>query len=767
LSARPPATDSAPWLEVDPKGDREVRVEDILDFARRHWMLAALLTIVGGGLGFLHYTTTAKQYRATATIQIERGAPLNLGGETSWLYYYFTADYYPTQYRLLQSRGMGERVVRHLRLWEDPRFYAGADEAGGEPPPEAMSRLGQRLVSGLSVEPIRGTQLVNISYRSSHADLTARIANGVVDEYRIWTAEQGSVTVGRASSFIAEYIEALKGEIQAAENRFRDLTDNQDITAIDPSSDITLKRLEALNQDYIEAVSTRIERESNLNELLNTPLDSLAPILSGPVIEKLRADQEALEREYAEKLRTFKPEWPEMVELNGQIERARQHMATVAEDVVARERRAARANFDASRRQEQRLRQEINRAKEEVGKLNSAGVEVSTLQMEVATKRTLLDNLLRQQSQTEVAARIQTKGESNIRVVDAALVPKAPYYPSLRRDGGTGLAAGLGLALALALLLDYLDRSIKSGEEAEKRLGLPVLGVIPDTTSEGGRYGGRYGLYAYAYGGSSKREERATRKSSANAAAEADDTGGAISRIELLPHRRPRHFISEGYRSLRTALLLSSAERLSVIALTSAQSGEGKTSTSVNLATVLVQLGHQVLLIDGDLRKPRMHKIFGLSNRVGLVGYLTSRDPSPPIQPTELAGLFVLPSGPVPPNPSELLASGRMGKLIEAAREKFRFVIIDTPPVLPVSDAMVVGTLADGVVLCIQCGRTLREEAGSAVERLRVGGVKILGLVLNRFTARGRGKGKRHYYYYQSYGEPESTASVNAADSAA
>ncbi len=218
-----------------------------------------------------------------------------------------------------------------------------------------------------------------------------------------------------------------------------------------------------------------------------------------------------------------------------------------------------------------------------------------------------------------------------------------------------------------------------------------------------------------------------------------------------MPHERPRTPISEAYRGLRTALLLSSADELKVIAVTSAEAGEGKTATASNLAVVLAQLGRQVLIVDCDLRKPRLHQVFRVSNRYGLVNQLTSAMDPEPIFPTEVPNLWITPSGPIPPNPSELLSSDRMREWLRSVRGRFDFVVIDTPPALAVTDATIVGLLADGVVLTLRCGKVTREEARHCRDRLRQSGIKILGAVLNRYRSLQGGAAGKRYRYYEAY----------------
>jgi capsular exopolysaccharide synthesis family protein len=321
-----------------------------------------------------------------------------------------------------------------------------------------------------------------------------------------------------------------------------------------------------------------------------------------------------------------------------------------------------------------------------------------------------------------------------VRIVDRALVPGAPFLPSLRRDLSMGLLFGLMVGVGAMLLIEFLDRTIKTPEELERLLGLPTLAVIPDIAMTGKSYG-YSASYGYGYGA----RKRGDKKSAPD----------PDMPIELLPHSRPRLVASEAYRSLRTSLLLSSADKLKVVAITSTESGDGKTATATNLAVVMAQLGGSVLLVDGDLRKPRLHDVFGLSNRAGLVSYLTGQVKLEQIfLRTSVPNLFLAPSGPIAPNPSELLASARMREFVQLVGAQFDFVIIDTPPTLAVTDPTLVGSMVDGVVMCVCARRVLREDAKACRERLRMADVRVLGTVLNRYREVRTGYGRRYQQYY-------------------
>jgi capsular exopolysaccharide synthesis family protein len=439
-----------------------------------------------------------------------------------------------------------------------------------------------------------------------------------------------------------------------------------------------------------------------------------------------------LEREYANKLTQFKPEWPAMRELQAQIDKGKQNLIDVIAETATKARDTARTEYLTALRREQGLDDEMQRQKRAAMGLNESAVQYNNLKVEVSTRRTLLDSLLKKQSETGVASRLEGGREAEVIVVDRGLVPQESYRPSLRLNLAVGLLLGLLLGVGGAFLVEYLDRTIKSPEEVERILGLPVLGVAPDAQR-------RQRGYGYGYGARTLRKP-------------ADAEEEPMPHIELLPHTDPKLGASEAYRSFRTALLLSRADGLRSVVITSAQSGEGKSVTAANLACVRAQLGKSVQLVDADLRKPRQHQIFQVSNRVGLVDALTQREPLEKIvTATHIPKLSLLPSGQVPPNPAELLSSERMKECFRLALERFDLVIFDSPPVLPVTDAVLLGGMVDGVVQCVRAGVVHREDALACRDRLRQAQVRLLGTLLNGYQAR------------QGYGRPYASSYEYAA----
>ncbi|MEO6193425.1 MAG: polysaccharide biosynthesis tyrosine autokinase [Thermoanaerobaculia bacterium] len=763
----PVPTDDEPELAAGP--EPEFNLGEYVAMLRRHWKLAAVCCALGLAGSGIHYAITPKAYQATTIIQIERRnlTPLSTS-QNPWLENYWNMEFYPTQYELLQSRGLAERVVKSLDLMEDPAFNPGAAsrEAGSgranaptaEDDDAVLGGIAGQIRGGLAVEPVRATQLVQLSFRAATPEFAARAANAFAEAYIDMGVEDRYATAGKASTFLSSQIEKLKQEIQDRESQLQAFSRRSDIVSLDPGANVTLKRLEALNGQYIDSKKLRIEREAQYHETLNGPRGSMADSLSTGVVSEQRSQILKLEREYENKLKTYKPDFPDMVALKAEIEKARQHLNEVVGEQVDKAQNNALAAYQTALRQEQALESDLSALKREAIDQNSAAFEYTNLKVEVQTRRDLMDELLRKQSETEVAVRLQDTRQSNIRIIDKALVPGGPFQPSLRKDVSYGVLLGLLFGIGCAVLIEFLDRTVKTPEEIERKLGLPMLAVIQDLSESGKAYG--YSAYGYGYGEEPAEQPRARPRRTAGGGwldkKKKAAAAAPLNQIELVPHERPRTLISESYRSLRTALLLSSARELKAIAVTSAVAGEGKTATASNLAVVLAQLGRQVLLVDCDLRKPRLHQVFRVSNRSGLVNQLTATaDPESVFLPTEVPNLWLTPSGPIPPNPSELLSSDRMRDWLKAMRARFDYVVIDTPPALAVTDATIIGLLADGVVLTLRSGKVTREEARLCRDRLRQSSIKILGAVLNRYRSPQTGLGKR-YRSYESYGAEES-----------
>jgi succinoglycan biosynthesis transport protein ExoP len=748
-------------LVQEPFADDEIDLSRWIQAFRRYWRLLAAITAAAIAVSVVKYVISPRLYRSTCTIQIERrttgvvSVEDIFGGETFW----DSQTFYPTQYKILESRGLAERVVKVLDLDQHPVFNPasaltddtgdGAIEADSE---LLLAGLANRLRGGLSIEPIRDTRMVSVSYTSTDPELAARIANGVAEEYINWGIETRSTTVSRAASFLDSQIEQIKREIQDKENQLQAYSRTTDIVALDPNSNVVIQRLRTLNENYTASVSNRIDKEAAYKGLLDAPEETVADTYSGGLVTDLRRKQLELEQEYATNLETYKPEWPQMKELEAKITTGRTNLQSVIDEMATEARKKARAEYQTALRREQSLAQELTQQKAEAMKVNSNAVEYRNLQVEIDTRRSLLDQLLRKQSDTGVADRLQGTRNSNVVVVDRALVPGGPFRPSLPRNVALGLIVGLFLGAGAVVLVELFDRTLRTPEDVERVLNLPVLGVIPDV-GEGSNAG-----YGYGYGKGMRRSTR--RLLPGRRRASRDGPDGPT--VELLPHRRPRLAASEAYRGVRTALLLSKAGGVRTLVITSSTAREGKTSTTANLATVLGQLGRRVLVVDTDLRRPRIHEVFGISNRQGLVSVLAQGvDPGSLIVQTEVPNVSVIPAGATPPNPSELLSSSMMEHFATHVASSYDYVLYDTPPVAAVTDAVILGAMADGVVYTVAAGSVTRESALSGLERLQMSSIPVLGAVINRFVAESN-RYDAYYYYRATYGDESEPASEPA-----
>jgi capsular exopolysaccharide synthesis family protein len=436
-----------------------------------------------------------------------------------------------------------------------------------------------------------------------------------------------------------------------------------------------------------------------------------------------------------------------------ETESARKSLEEETQNLV----KGAYSEYQTSLNREKSLETEFNDQKNAAFKMNSSAVLYNGLKVEIQNKKTLLDSLLRRESETGVEARLKGLRTSNIRVVDRARVPVRPSSPNKRRNLILALILGLGGGVGLAFLFDFLDNSIKTSEDVERYSGLPTLGVVPKFSLDGTNKD-------YSYGRRLKGRKEAPQLETGKAGetalvpAEVGAEAGAFvatveksdrpGAIELVPHFFPNSRLAESYRSIRTALLLSSADKpVKTIAVTSALPGEGKTVSVANLAITLAQSGKTVLVIDADLRRPRQHRLFKIKNTFGLTTYLTdSIDLKSVIKSTEIPNLFVVNAGPIPPNPAELLGSDKMARFIKMLADECDFMIFDLPPMLEISDALVLGAKVDGMVLVVQGDKTSREALKKAREKLDLLKVRTIGVIINNVTVPHHGA-----YYYKDY----------------
>lgn len=715
---------------MDLNTQQDVHLSHYWNVVRKRWKIAvAILVVVMAGT-FLASWFSKPLYRSHIQIQIEREAN-TVTIEDIFGIAASDQEFLQTQYVLLKSRGLALRVVEDHKLYNDPELYPPG--VAGKTPAEIekiKEGIAAGLLGGIEVTPVRGTALVEISYIGTSQRLTQKIAGAWGDSFIRMNIAKKLDSVRQASEFLTSQIATVKADLEMSRKELTDYSRSHGIVSVDEGDEggnVVMSTLTQINTDLTDAQNVLYERQARYNSLQRTAGEAVAS--TDPLVLRLTDDLSRLQREYSQQLATYREGHPQMKALADQIEKTRTERTAAIRAAYGKFIESARGEVAAASARVSSLRQAYDRQRGEVQRLNVDAAKYMDLRMAVESKQGMLATLQKQLNETQVAARLSGSATSNIHLIDHAQLPGGRHNMTMKKNLQRAFPLGLVLGLAAIFFLEYMDRSVKTAEDLESVTHFASLGVIPAAGTVSRQYGYRYG-----YG----------RATPPLRAVDGDKEPG----VELIPHTDARSPISEAYRALRTSLLLASASSPKVIVITSSFAREGKTTTSVNLATVLAQMGKPVLLIDADLRRPRLQKVFQGKMNLGLVNYLAANIPlGDIIQPTEVAHLSVVLSGPIPPNPSELLASDRMKHLIEEVRHKFAYVIFDSPPVLAVTDAIVLAAAADGVVLCVHGGKTPRELVQRSAERLRQSNIPVLGAILNNLDLHQYGYTYRKSYY--------------------
>ena len=718
--------------DAEPTGT-EFHLADYWAIVVKHRRLVFACIILAAIGGVLITALSRPMYRAVVVLDVVRQStnPLGMGRSVAGSEANGDPEFLPSQIELIQSRDVAERVVNKLNLLSNPNFKTDAagvqKRSAARHPPDEIAGAALRVKGSTDATIVRGTSLIQISYEAPTPRLAADLANGVADAYIEWNIESRFRQIGQSAEFLATQIEQTKRDIAEKEKALLTYARQKDLSAIDPRTNSS-ERMESFGRDYSVAVADRVAKEAHFQELQNTPATTIAETTAGGLMAQIKDEQTRLERDYNEKLNLYKPEWPAMQQLKKQVDDGRQRVQLSIQDTAAKVREAARSDYMTALRREASLQAMMRTQQSEALSQGASTSEYSNLRTEVDTKRTLLDTLLKQQGEAEVLSRLREQQLTNIRIVDRALPPGSPFKPSAFKNVVGALAGGTVVGIVLALFLSYLDRSLRSADQVERYLQLPALGAIPFSGPSGR-------VKAWTLG---RKDPPISLPSKS---------------IESLPHREPRSAIAEAYRAFRTSLLFSRAGGVRIVGVTSVVPQEGKSTTAVNLAIVLAQLGRRVLLVDADLHRSRIHKILDIPNNSGLVSILAEGvEPSRVIVKSNIPGVFVVPSGPETPNPSGLLASADMQKFLELAATNFDHVVVDTPPVLATSDALVFGQHTDGMVICVRAGQTPRDQVRRVRDKLMRGGVLILGVLLNGLELDSDYYGG-YEYRYLNYGE--------------
>jgi succinoglycan biosynthesis transport protein ExoP len=721
---------------------QSVHLLDRLTALFRHRRLAgaAFATVVG--LMMLQTYSKVPLYRTSSRllIQDERTTMVGNLNASDPAFWQDSEQYYNTQYSILRSRGLAKRVVRRLKLQEHPLFNGTAPRSRGpltlirearenlassvrgafsrkpvpttEAPAPDESAIESGLISqflaGVEIVPERQTRLVEIFYVSSDPAFAAVAATTLAEEYTQQNLDLRLETINKNLVWLGDEVAKQEKKVTEAETEMARYRENQNALSLEDRQNIVVARLNTLNDTATQARTARLQKEAIYNQVKSVDPKSdtadtfpVVAVNQGVIEAKTRLSD--LTAEKARLSGRYLPGHPDLMKVEGQIESARAALVAQRTRVIE----SARNEYEAAMQEERSFAGQLEAQKGAAMDLDRKSGGYLVLQRQAETNRLVYQSLLQQQKELRVVSNSRT---NNVQVMDRAELPGAPFSPNARRDWFTAMVAGLLVALGLAFGLEYLDDTIKTPDDVAQRLRLPLLGLVP---SVGGK------------------------------------------RVPLLTEPVPHDF-GEAFRSLRTSLVFTSgAEGPRVIAVTSSQPLEGKTTTACNLGLVLALGGSRVLLVDADLRRPGLHTVVGAKNDIGLshllVGQARVREA---VQKTNEPNLFVISAGRIPPNPSELLSSERMQALLANLRAgPFDWVIIDTPPVLAVTDAVIVARAVSGVVFVIGSEMTRRVHAERAIETLTAGRPKSLGAVLNRVDFdRNKYYYSRYYgYHYQNY----------------
>ncbi|MDT7602930.1 MAG: polysaccharide biosynthesis transport protein [Acidobacteriota bacterium] len=750
---------------------------------KRKWLILSLVLVVTTLVTIQMYRTPSV-FEAAATIDIEpkRDNPLASGkagviintGRTMT-----DPTYVNTQLRLLENPALARQVIRTLDLENNPAFFGGQAQGGllssfrrifsGEKKtpaqqsvelknesvpvvpsnevgndalsPDELARLEpyeDTLAGGLRVEPIIGTNLVTLHYQHTSPELAQQIVNTLADAfiYNNFDREQGSTAhnMEMLGNRIAELQQAIRKEQEQIVNYA--IANNIPVDE-KPGNNLPAVRLATLSNQLLEAENNRKNLEALYLAALKEPDSNSVPEMQdNKRMQELRNKLDDLKQKREEMLVTYTPEWPAVKRLDAQIEPLEALLKKAPSEVLA----AMRSRYESAKAKEESLRRSYNQQMGVTTEQNRSNIQLTVYKQELATNQQEYDTL--RQRQRDLENSLTGGQQNNITVTNRARVPHEPVGPARTRTIILAFFLSLGIGIGLAFLLDYLDDTLKSVDDVDRYLHLPSLALIPASRAERPRLIG-------------KRPPLPAEGEPSTALALTSDVRSASA---------------EAYRHLRTSLLLSSAgQPPKTILVTSSQPSEGKTTTAVNTAIMLAQTGAQVLIVDCDLRRPRVHTNFGISNARGLTNYLSGeRDLDTLVQTYEkLPNLKIMSSGPIPPNPAELLGSTEMRRLLDALSERFTHIVIDSPPAISFTDASILSTLVDGVMLVVHSGRSSRAIVRRAKQQLVDVGANIFGVVLNNV----RLDAPDYYYsgYYSSYyaqqdydEEPEASASESA-----
>jgi exopolysaccharide transport family protein len=665
--------------------------------------------------------------------------------------------YLRSQHTILASESLARRVIDQLRLdtlaeFNAPKWWswqrkkkapANQTFAIGPAPTDrdVYQRVLERFQDSLTIDPINRSRLVAVRFDSRNPDLAARVANTLAEDYVDQSLEARWVTTQRAVDWLSQELSGLKAKLEKSEDELQAYARRNGLIFLQSDKrdgqNVANERLQQLQEELTKAQAERYAKEALYRLVQAGDYGALPGVFENRMLQDLTIRLTELKREHAQMSTTFSSDYPRVKEIQNQIDEIE---ASLREERKRAADQITNEYFAAATR-DNLVQRAFAEQQEQINLIAEKSIQYNILKREVDTNKQLYEGLLQRLKEAGLSASLKA---SNIRIVDSAEPPTKPAKPKIALNLALAVIMGLALAVCAAFLQERLDDTLKGADDVERLFGLSALALIPVVQRPNGDHRGVYKLLEHT------KALRLTEK------AHDQKPGVSWYRIDV---EGPQHVaLVEAFRSLRTSILLSTADRPpSSLLVTSAQPAEGKTTIAGNLAIALAQVGHRVLLVDADLRSPSLHRLFGTRERLGLVSYLAGhRDWSAVVRSSGSPGLDLLFCGPVPPNPSELLSSQRMGALVRSARERYEFVILDSAPMLALADSRILAPLVSGVLLVVKNGTTRREQVLHAQSGVRSVGANLVGVVLNNVDLRTNG--------YYDYGFYDSTGDISSEE---
>jgi succinoglycan biosynthesis transport protein ExoP len=688
-------------VDLGRNGDREPADTHLREYVRilrkRMGLLVGVALAVVAAVGVKTFLERPV-YRASTRVLIEREKPRPIEGIQYVPYEWDTAEFFETQIQIIRSRPVAQRAMDALGLLaKRPELAQAKDPAGA-------------FLGAVSVGVVKNTRLLEVAVEDPDPATAAEAANALAQAYINRSLERRVASARETLTWLGNHVTDLKQKVNESELALQRYKNEAGLVSSEEKQSLAVKKLADFNSAYIEAQARRLELETTLGELRakRDLLESSPLVQNNAVIQKLKASLVDLDLQRARLLKTYRERHPDVVRVQGQIAEVQQRI----DEEVGRLVQVMESDVKVQRAREAAMLAAVNQYRAEVQDVARKEIQSGILKREADTNQQLYELLLKRLKEASLSENLEA---GRIEIVEPALVPTRPARPQIVRNLLLAVVGGLAAALALAFFVEYMDDTVRTPDQLERAAGLPVFALVPRIVLPG-------------------------------------RTGKRLP-PPLVALEAPSSLGGEAYRVLRTNLRYARPDAPPrVVLVTSAGAGEGKSTTVANLGVALAQAEHSVLLVDADLRKPALHAVFQQERTPGLSNVLAGEATlDSVIVPTPVPRLSLLPAGAIPPNAAELLGSRRMSELLAAVRGRFDLVLLDSPPVLAVSDAYGVAPMVDGVLLVARSGALPGSEIRRAVEQVEAVQGRLIGTLLNHFEPRAVGYSRRYYGRYDSY----------------